>query len=178
MIGGRKCKRRWASEAGRDAGDGWCATALDRCEARELWYQHVDGLEQPRPLTTAQLADELRRDADVLTVANLYTPGQESRAGGDRRPGRRRARAAPGRAALQGLRAGQARRLGAGVGPAAAGGRAARRGGEAGVPQGHPGRPPKYTSADFLKTSYWRHRGKLDVPKERFVSYPGCQPRR
>ncbi len=29
-------------------------------------------------------------------------------------------------------------------------------------------------SADFLKTSYWRHRGKLDVPKERFISYPGA----
>lgn len=50
---------------------------LDRCEARELWYHHVDRLEQPRPLTTAQLADELRRDADVLTVANLYAPGQD-----------------------------------------------------------------------------------------------------
>ncbi|NQW49405.1 MAG: BREX-2 system adenine-specific DNA-methyltransferase PglX, partial [Planctomycetes bacterium] len=32
--------------------------------------------------------------------------------------------------------------------------------------------PPKYTSADFLKTHYWRLRGKLDVPKERFVSFP------
>ncbi|KXP14486.1 BREX-2 system adenine-specific DNA-methyltransferase PglX [Tsukamurella pseudospumae] len=33
--------------------------------------------------------------------------------------------------------------------------------------------PPKYTSADFKKPSYWQHRGKLDVPKERFISYPG-----
>jgi hypothetical protein len=32
--------------------------------------------------------------------------------------------------------------------------------------------PPKYTSADFAKASYWRNRGKLDVPKERFISYP------
>ncbi|WP_455901544.1 BREX-2 system adenine-specific DNA-methyltransferase PglX [Rhodococcus gordoniae] len=32
--------------------------------------------------------------------------------------------------------------------------------------------PPKYTSADFLKSSYWSHRGKLDVPKERFILYP------
>ncbi len=32
--------------------------------------------------------------------------------------------------------------------------------------------PPKYTSADFLKTDYWRLRGKLDVPKERWVSFP------
>ena len=34
--------------------------------------------------------------------------------------------------------------------------------------------PPNYTSADFLKGDYWRLRGKLDVPKERFISYPGC----
>ncbi|MFC5260924.1 BREX-2 system adenine-specific DNA-methyltransferase PglX [Kribbella qitaiheensis] len=32
--------------------------------------------------------------------------------------------------------------------------------------------PPKYTTADFRKTDYWRHRGKLDVPKERFIAYP------
>ena len=32
--------------------------------------------------------------------------------------------------------------------------------------------PPKYRSADFLKPVYWRLRGALDVPKERFVSFP------
>jgi len=32
--------------------------------------------------------------------------------------------------------------------------------------------PPKYTSADFAKSTYWALRGKLDVPKERFVSFP------
>ena len=31
---------------------------------------------------------------------------------------------------------------------------------------------PKYRSADFLKPTYWRLRGALDVPKERFVSLP------
>ncbi|WNG83726.1 BREX-2 system adenine-specific DNA-methyltransferase PglX [Mycobacterium sp. ITM-2016-00316] len=33
--------------------------------------------------------------------------------------------------------------------------------------------PPKYAQADFRKTTYWKARGKLDVPKERFISYPG-----
>jgi hypothetical protein len=33
-------------------------------------------------------------------------------------------------------------------------------------------RPPRYTSADFLNATFWRHRGALDVPKERFISYP------
>lgn len=33
--------------------------------------------------------------------------------------------------------------------------------------------PPKYTTADFRSTAAWRARGKLDVPKERFIAYPG-----
>jgi hypothetical protein len=35
--------------------------------------------------------------------------------------------------------------------------------------------PPKYTSADFLNGDTWRLRGKLDVPKERLVSFPHCE---
>ncbi len=35
--------------------------------------------------------------------------------------------------------------------------------------------PPKYTSADFRRASYWKHRGKFDVPKERFISYPDAE---
>jgi hypothetical protein len=35
--------------------------------------------------------------------------------------------------------------------------------------------PPKYRSADFAKSTYWKLRGKLDVPKERFVLYPGAE---
>ncbi len=35
--------------------------------------------------------------------------------------------------------------------------------------------PPKYLTKDFLKTDFWRLRGGLDVPKERWVSYPGCE---
>ena len=33
--------------------------------------------------------------------------------------------------------------------------------------------PPKYGQGDFAKTSYWKVRGKLDVPKERFIAYSG-----
>ena len=33
--------------------------------------------------------------------------------------------------------------------------------------------PPKYKTPDFQKVSYWQARGKLDVPKERFILYPG-----
>lgn len=32
--------------------------------------------------------------------------------------------------------------------------------------------PPKYSTKDFRKAEYWKARGKLDVPKERFILYP------
>ena len=35
--------------------------------------------------------------------------------------------------------------------------------------------PPKYGQADFAKASYWKQRGKLDVPKERFASIAGAE---
>jgi len=38
--------------------------------------------------------------------------------------------------------------------------------------------PPKYKSSDFISSGgarYWALRGKLDVPKERWVSFPHCE---
>jgi hypothetical protein len=35
--------------------------------------------------------------------------------------------------------------------------------------------PPKYKTSDFQKSHYWKLRGKLDVPKERWVSFPHCE---
>lgn len=35
--------------------------------------------------------------------------------------------------------------------------------------------PPKYAKKDFLSNTYWGLRGKLDVPKERWVSFPHCE---
>ncbi|MHC4175950.1 MAG: DUF7008 domain-containing protein, partial [Planctomycetota bacterium] len=38
--------------------------------------------------------------------------------------------------------------------------------------------PPKYRSNDFISSGgarYWRLRGTLDVPKERWVSFPQCE---
>ncbi|MDX8506140.1 BREX-2 system adenine-specific DNA-methyltransferase PglX [Mesorhizobium captivum] len=34
--------------------------------------------------------------------------------------------------------------------------------------------PPKYRNSDFQTQHFWRLRGGLDVPKERFVSFPHC----
>lgn len=46
---------------------------------------------------------------------------------------------------------------------------------EAGEAVGRIPVPPKYQTKDFLKTDFWRLRGGLDVPKEHWVSYPGCE---
>lgn len=35
--------------------------------------------------------------------------------------------------------------------------------------------PPKYKKEDFQGGDFWRLRGGLDVPKERFISYPGAE---
>lgn len=35
--------------------------------------------------------------------------------------------------------------------------------------------PPRYKSSDFLRGDFWRLRGGLDLPKERFVSFPGAE---
>ena len=35
--------------------------------------------------------------------------------------------------------------------------------------------PPAYKQPDFRQASFWSLRGKLDVPKERFFSLPGCE---
>ncbi|MFG1712420.1 BREX-2 system adenine-specific DNA-methyltransferase PglX [Micromonospora sp. NPDC049203] len=173
LIERPECKRRWATDGWevmqRKALRDWL---LDRCEARELWYHHVDGVEQPRPLTTAQLADELRRDADVLTVAGLYAPGQDlGKVIADLVADEH----VPHLAALRYKESGLAKRADweqvwdLQRAEDALPDEAAKREFRKQIPV-----PPKYTSADFLKGSYWKHRGKLDVPKERFVSYPGA----
>ncbi|GHJ17076.1 BREX-2 system adenine-specific DNA-methyltransferase PglX [Micromonospora sp. AKA38] len=173
LIERPECKRRWATEGWeamqRKALRDWL---LDRCEARELWYHHVDGLEQPRPLTTAQLADELRRDADVLTVAGIYAPGQDlGKVIADLVADEH----VPHLAALRYKDSGLSKRADweqvwdLQRQEDALPDEAAKREFRKRIPV-----PPKYTSADFLKGSYWKHRGKLDVPKERFVSYPGA----
>ncbi|WP_435825634.1 DUF7008 domain-containing protein [Micromonospora zamorensis] len=137
-----------------------------------MWYQHVDGLEQPRPLTTAQLADELRRDVDGLTVANVYAPGQDlGKVIGDLVADEH----VPHLAALRYKDTGLVKRADweqvwdLQRQEDALPDEAAKREFRKSIPV-----PPKYTSTDFLKSSFWKHRGKLDGPKERFVSYAGA----
>jgi hypothetical protein len=165
LIERPECKRRWQSEPWESREQAALTTwLLDRCEERSLWY---DG-DAPRPMTVNRLADRLRADADVVSVARLLKgpdadladvlreiiaeehvpfvaqyrykpPGLEKRRQWERTWDKQREEDATGK------------KLDIDV-------------------------PPKYAGADFQKNSYWRHRGKLDVPKERFISYPDASP--
>ena len=166
LIERPECKRRWQSDPWetkeRDALTTWL---LDRCEERSLWYGPDD---QPRPMTVNRLADRLRADADVVAVARLLVGPDADLAdvlagiiADEHVPFLARARYKPEgllKRALWEQTWDQQREED-------------RTGKRLDIPV-----PPKYTSADFLKNSYWRHRGKLDVPKERFISYPGASP--
>jgi hypothetical protein len=165
LIERPECKRRWAvtpwADQQEEALRGWL---LDRLEAPSLW--HDDG--GPRTLSAAQLADAVRAETDFRQVLDLYL----GRPDYDlvREVGRLvRDEAVPYLACLRYQPAGMRKR--------AAWERtwALQRREDAGEDVGPIEVPPKYAPADFRSTAYWRARGKLDVPKERFVSYPGTE---
>ena len=166
LIERPECKRRWLSDRLEDKEASALKTwLLDRCEERSLWYG-PDG--QPRAMTVNRLTDLLRPDTDVVSVARLYA-GQDAdlfdvlnRIIADEHVPFLAVYRYKGEGLVKRTlweltwerqreedRTGQ--RLDIDV-------------------------PPKYKSADFWKASHWRHRGKLDVPKERFISYPGASP--
>ncbi|WP_322753650.1 BREX-2 system adenine-specific DNA-methyltransferase PglX [Frankia sp. Cas3] len=145
---------------------------LDRLEDRRFWF---DAQGRPAPTSVAQLADEVARDPDLVSVLELWQGQRDVSvvtaltalladeavpflAGYRYKPSGLRKRRAweetwtkqreEDAAAAAGLSANAVR---AKVGK---------------VPV-----PPKYVKADFVKASYWRHRDKLDVPMERFISY-------
>ncbi len=174
LIERPECKRRWATQPWEkkeaEALETWL---LDRCERRDLWYNLRDGFEQPRVLTVSQLADAFRNDTDMQSVAQLYATDHLSKrdltlaqvleqviadehvpflaAMRYKDPGLRK------RAQWEKVWEQQREED--------------KTGERLDIPV-----PPKYSSADFRKTSYWSQRGKLDVPKERFISYLEASP--
>ncbi|KRV48659.1 DNA methylase [Wenjunlia vitaminophila] len=169
LIERPECKRRWSAEPWEKKEKAALRTwLLDRCEDASLWFALREGVRQPRTLTVSQLADGLRDDADINSVAQLYAADHMGKpdlplAGvlaeviADEH--------VPYLAAMRykdtGLRnreqwehVWELQR------------EEDRTGKRLDIPV-----PPKYKSSDFRKPSYWSHRGKLDVPKERFISY-------
>ncbi|MBQ1009914.1 BREX-2 system adenine-specific DNA-methyltransferase PglX [Micromonospora sp. M51] len=159
LIDRPECKRRWST-------DGWEKMQsvalrdwlLDRLEAPELWAG------QATPLSVAQLADRIGSDQDFRAVLDLWV-GHDNYdltktlgllTADEHAPYLPAQRYKP-----SGLRKrSQWERTWA-----------LQRREDAGEKVDIEV-PPKYASADFIRPSYWRARGKLDVPKERFISYP------
>ena len=159
LIERPECKRRWVSEAWRSQAQrmlrGWL---LDRLEAPGLWAAQ-------QIMSTRALAELARADADFVGVAELY-----------------RGRDVDLIALVTELVAAEAVPFLAAWRYTADGMRVRaewertwelQRAEDAGVDVGVIPVPPKYAPTDFAKPSYWPLRGKLDVPKERFISYPG-----
>lgn len=167
LIESPSCKRRWesipwdilAKSALRD----WL---LDRLESPSLWLSSAD--QPPQLISAHRLADVVQGDAEFMQIAALYSghshfdlpqlvselvtaeavpalPVQRYTDTGLRK-----------RAQWEDTWALQRRE-------------------DAGESVGKIPVPPKYQSKDFLKADIWRLRGGLDVPKERWVSYPGCE---
>jgi hypothetical protein len=167
MVERPEYKRRWATE-------GWDALQdkalrswlLDRVENRDHWF---DENNQPIILTLARLTDTVSRDEDFVSVAKLYAPRKELAkvvAGlitDEHVPFLSTLRYKPSgmkkRADWEEVWDLQRKEDAAPDEPA-------RRKIQDSIPV-----PPKYTAADYLRASYWKARGKLDVPKERFISY-------
>lgn len=156
-------KRRWASEswakqqtvALRD----WL---LDRLEDKRFWF---DAQGRPQPRSVAQLADDVARDEDLQSVLALWE-GRPDAPISDSLVGLLGVESVPYLAAYRlkdsGLRKHEAWEQTW----------ALQRREDSGEKVGAIPVPPKYTSADFRKASWWQARGKLDVPKERFILYP------
>ncbi|MFG3322361.1 BREX-2 system adenine-specific DNA-methyltransferase PglX [Streptomyces sp. NPDC048171] len=167
MVERPEYKRRWATE-------GWDSLQekalrswlLDRMENRGLWF---DENGQPTIVTLSRLTDALSRDEDFVSIAKLYAPRKElaqvvaELISGEHVPFLTALRYKPSglkkRADWEEVWNLQRKEDAALDEPA-------KRKIRDSIPV-----PPKYTSADFLRASYWKARGKLDVPKERFISY-------
>jgi hypothetical protein len=159
-------KRRWAMEPWDKQVDsalrGWL---LDRVEDRSLWFDR-DG--RPTPRSVAQLADILDRDADFRDVLRLWA-GDPNAATGTALAKLLADEAVPFLAAYRYKPSGLDKRADWEHTWAL------QRREDAGEKLGSPiPVPPKYKPTDFAKPSYWSHRGKLDVPKERFICYPNA----
>ncbi|CAB4736163.1 unannotated protein [freshwater metagenome] len=153
-------KRRWNTEPWeKQQAEALCTWLLDRLEAKALWPQ-------PMMRTCAQLGDAAGRDADFRSVAALY-------AGTDAVDLTKLvielvvADTVPYLAALRYTDDGM-RKYGEWLRTWNL--QAAE---DRGEDVGQIPVPPKYQKTDFRVG--WEHRGKLDVPKERFISYPGAE---
>lgn len=156
-------KRRWATEPwDKQQEQAIRRWLLDRLEDRAYWF---DAHDRPVARSISQVADVVSRDADLVSVLALWDGTVDvdvakalTRLLSDE--------AVPYLAAQRlkdsGLRKHEAWEETWEL----------QRQEDNGEDVGKIPVPPKYVTADFRKASWWQARGKLDVPKERFILYP------
>ena len=161
------CKRRWNltswEELEQTALQDWL---LARLESTRYWTTSEN---QPPTLTsTSRLADQARDDADFMQVAAIYA-GHADFDIGQLVAQLVAAEAVPMLPTQRYTDAGLRKRA------QWEDTWALQRREDAGQIVSNIPVPPKYKNTDFLKVDFWRLRGGLDVPKERWISYPGCE---
>ena len=167
LLESMNCKRRWETpaweEMERTALRDWL---LDRLEAPDLW--HLSGDHLPQLSTVNRLADAVRTDAGFMQVAEIYS----GHSGFDLTQVVAELVSAESVPLLPVLRYTDTglRKRAQWVDTWAL-----QRREDTGEKVGKIPVPPKYQSKDFLTADFWRLRGGLDMPKERWVSYPGCE---
>ncbi|MFG3021807.1 BREX-2 system adenine-specific DNA-methyltransferase PglX [Streptomyces sp. NPDC048254] len=137
---------------------------LDRCEAPSLWYESAAHIRRPVALTVRKLAELLGKDEDFITVAELYSPrASVTEVLLELLVDEHVPQATPLRYQASGLRKRtrweelwETQR---------------RDDREGNADEAPSPAPPRFALADFMRTSYWRQRGKFDIPSERFVSF-------
>jgi len=186
-----ECKRRWATPSWASRRDaavrGWL---LDRLEDHRFWYAvNPDGDPEPLVQTVRTLGAAVEQDAELVEVARMWAADALGTPDADvtsivgqlvddehvpylaayRYKGKGLTKRADWERTwdLQREEDRIAARVGQDIGDRAV--REAVRAELGTVPV-----PPKYGPPDFVRPGYWSARGKLDVPKERFVSYPGA----
>ncbi|MFD3909004.1 BREX-2 system adenine-specific DNA-methyltransferase PglX [Streptomyces sp. CB04723] len=167
-------KRRWSAEPWEKKERAALRTwLLDRMENADLWYEVRDGLRRPRPMTVNNLADQLSTDEDFTSVAALYAADHLGKPD------------LPLAQVLSDVVADEHVPYLAAMRYKDSGLRTRKEWEDVWELQRKEDRtgerldidpPAKYKSSDFLRASYWSNRGKLDVPKERFISYPEAGP--
>jgi hypothetical protein len=159
-------KRRWASESWEKKEEralrGWL---LDRLEDRKYWF---DAQNRPVARSIATLSDEVSRDIELTGVLALWEGRPDIRV----------------TESLTKLLSGEAVPYLAAYRYTEAGLRKhadwlhvwelQRAEDSSGQTNPSIPVPPKYKPVEFRSKDYWTHRGKLDVPKERFILCPGA----
>ncbi|BAL23489.1 BREX-2 system adenine-specific DNA-methyltransferase PglX [Azoarcus sp. KH32C] len=177
LVESFNCKRRWETTSWEDLEQAalrdWL---LARLESPRYWPRGAEGdgggeggAGQPVQLSSInRVADAARLDADLMQIAELYAGRPDfdvTRLVGELVA----AESMPFLPVLRYTESGLRKRA------QWEDCWALQRREDAGEEVGKIPVPPKYQSKDFQKADFWRLRGGLDVPKERWVSYPGCE---